>query len=67
MIKIGTKVEVRFDDSNPHLKGKKGIVVKESSDIYPFWVTVEIEKKKYPLRGSELKIIKDDGVDKIND
>lgn len=51
----GDKVEVLHDDSNPQLKGKEGTIREQTTDDSPFWCTIVVEGKAYPIRGTSLK------------
>ena len=42
-LKVGQKVEVQWDDSNPQVNGKQGVIVKVVTESSPNWVDVEIE------------------------
>jgi nitroimidazol reductase NimA-like FMN-containing flavoprotein (pyridoxamine 5'-phosphate oxidase superfamily) len=56
-LKVGTRILVQWDDSNPEIDGKEGVVVKDSQEHSPNWTDVQIEGQVYSVRGSEVQIV----------
>ncbi len=53
------KVMVNYDDANPHLNKTIVTVVRQMTNTSPYWIEVEHEGNKYPIRGSEVRRIRE--------